>query len=102
MKANDPKLYRAMAEPLGDKVAAETRLEEFAKEVEALRLKHHMRNVLVMTDSVYADSEGEEVVTGGSVRFGSELECLCLATSVRDKMIEDLNQTVNGKAKAKK
>lgn len=41
MKANDPKLYRAMAEPLGDKVAAEARLEEFAKEVEQLRIKHH-------------------------------------------------------------
>lgn len=32
-----------------------------------------MRNVIIMTDSVYADSEGEEIVTGGSVRFGSEL-----------------------------
>lgn len=102
MKANDPKVCRTMAEPLGDKDSAGVRLEEFAKEVEQLRLKHHMRNVVVMTDTVYADSDGEEIVTGGSVRFGSELECLCLATTVRDKMIDDLNQTVNGKAKAKK
>lgn len=102
MKANDPKISRAMSEPLGDKTASETRLAAFADEVQELRLKHHMRNVLIMTDTVFADSDGEEIVTSGSVRFGNEIDCLCLATSVRDKMIEDLNQLVNGKAKARK
>lgn len=99
MKANDPKTYRQMSEPLGDKAAAEARLEEFAKEVQALRIKYHIRNVVISTDTTYLDAENEECTTGGSVSLGNELEILLLARSVTDSMIEHVSKLFKSRVK---
>lgn len=108
MKPHDPKTNRQMSEPLGDKDAATARIDAFAEELGALRIKHHMLDIAVIYSTTYCGTYGteesdEERLTG-SVIFGNQLDCLMMASAMTESLktgVEELLSRTRRKAGGK-
>lgn len=70
----DPARYRDMSVPHPSAEALDQALAEFREELSALRVKHKLRDVLVILQTPYLTTDGEEVDAGIHFGFGDAMK----------------------------
>lgn len=71
----NPALYRRMSEPLASAQATEAATEAFFADLQALRERHHIRDVVAIVQIPYVEG-GEEAVALRSMVVGNKAEAL--------------------------
>lgn len=72
-KAN-PALYRELSQPFQGMDLANAALHSFADDLEQLRIKHKIQEVVCLCQVPVLDASGEEGVSTVSLSFGDPLE----------------------------
>jgi hypothetical protein len=76
--AANPKRYRELSEPLPSREAADAFANGFFKDLDELRVKHKMRDVLVVVSGSYLDGE-EEIEFALPMAIGDQSKAYTLA-----------------------
>ena len=70
----DPARYRDMSVPHPSMEALNQALKEFQEELSALRVKHKLRDLLVIIQSPYLSVDGEEIDAAIHLGFGDAMK----------------------------
>lgn len=76
---HDPKNYREMSKPFNSRVAANEALEAFGNEVQALREKYKVANILLIIKDSYEDEIDGPGEFMTMLSWGSQLEMEVMA-----------------------
>ncbi len=67
----DPKRYRQASEPHPSRQAAEEAVNAFYDELSELRVKHRIRDMLVVYSVSFEEKDGQESASFGNTGFGN-------------------------------
>jgi len=97
---NNPKLYRRMSEPFGSPSDGRKAIEAFFEELQALREKHHIRDVSVVWTVACVDGNDETEMVGRAHLGSTAKELPMLAWALgraEEAMAADLSRIRKGR-----
>ena len=95
MQTTNPKLYRELSEPFPNEDAAEKALESFREELETLRAKHKIADVIAVLQVNALSKDGEEGVMTATVSFGNALRKLLMLAQALGREQQLLESSIN-------
>lgn len=78
MQTKNPNLYRELSSPFPSEAAAQAALEEFRKDLETIRSKNKICDIVAVIEVNALTEDGEDVPMTATVSFGDPLKKVIL------------------------